>query len=521
MAYSRSIQDGKNFGWFEHDKTVNSLKSISISKGSIRGLNSINVNFLYPITAFVGENGAGKSTILALIACAFHNNSAFIPQNRLKAGAKKQRGYYTYSDFFTFLSDENGISDLEIISKYHSKDGIIKSDTRRKKPSGKWNDYNSRPKRVVTFLGINRIVPPSESSTHCNYCRYFKKKNIDESQLGEIQGVMTRILGRDYSGIELKEFKTYKLFKAIRGELKYTGFNMGAGENAIFSLFLEILRAGKGALIIVDEIELGLHAQAQIRLIKELKKICNREKCQIIFSTHSKEVLKALPPEARIFIKRSGQNVDIVPAISAEYAFGKLSGDNSSELSVFVEDTVGKAFLENSLPYNIRERIKIVAAGSHQAVLKHIAVHYREGDLSFIAFLDGDMRSKKERYKRDIFDLLEDRITHEETEFYRLLDERLQYIPGESWPEKVLIEEIMDKDLSQLTKEWGDISDSELKDIFEEALSSGKHNEFFTISQKIHLPKEQIRSDIIKIYKETHESEVKIIEDSIREILDS
>lgn len=519
MEYSLSKIDVENFNWFNNDKSVNSLKGISVSDGSIRGLASITLDFSYPITAVVGENGAGKSTLLALIACSFHNNTNFIPQNRLKIGAKKQRGYYTYGDFFTFSSDEIGISDLEIKSQYLTQSGL-KGDVRRKKPSGKWNDYNTRPKRVVTYLGINRIVPPSESSTHCHYCRYFRKKEIAAEHLGAIQDIMSRIIGRSYSEIELSEFRLYRLFKVTRGNVKYTGFNMGAGENAVLWLFLEILRAGKGALIIVDEIELGLHAQAQIRLIKELKKICSKQRCQIIFSTHSKEILKSLPPESRIFITRNSDKIDIVPAISAEYAFGKLSGEGSNELLILVEDSVGKAFLENVLSYNIRERIKIIAAGSHQAILKHISVHYREGNLLYMAFFDGDMRRNKEEHKKKIKNLLEARLDHTEDEFNNLLDDRMQYIPGEYWPEKVLISELIaSKNFSSLQRDWGGISEDELGSILETALTAGKHNEFFVIAKKVHLDKDRVMADIIRAYKNTHNYEIGCIEASINKLL--
>ena len=69
---------------------------------------------------------------------------------------------------------------------------------------------------------------------------------------------------------------------------------MGAGENAVFSLLIELFSAGKNTLLVIDEIELGLHESAQKRLIQELKKLCLELHCQIICSTHSCTILDYL-----------------------------------------------------------------------------------------------------------------------------------------------------------------------------------------------------------------------------------
>lgn len=518
MSYSKSQIDIDNSAWFHNDKSRNTLLKLSVSNGQVRSITPMEVSFNYPITAIVGENGAGKSTILALASCAFHNESTFFPQNRIRTSAKKPRGYYTYGDFFTFAPDETGISGIEIIADYLTPDGI-KQDIRKKKPSGKWNDFNRRPKRAVAYLGINRIVPPSESSPHRHYCRNFKKSPLDDGQVKQLKESMTSILGRNYSNIELKEYNSYRLFETNRGTLKYTGFNMGAGENAVLGLLLEIISAGDGALIVVDEIELGLHTQAQVCLISELKRLCKKYKCQIICSTHSKDILSNLPPEGRIFIKRSDTKTDIIPKISPEYAFGKLSGTRSEELSVFVEDEVGQAFIDNILPQSLRERVKIMPVGSDQAVLKHMAVHYREEDKSFITFLDGDKRTQHTDALKKIKAHLEGRLECDEEEFISLMTARLNYIPGETWPEKELVESALHADsLDWLSKAW-DIPIEDIQVILEEALAAGKHNEFFTINKRVCLSIEQIRVDVIRFYKQTHSEQIDAIIAAIRQLL--
>ncbi len=188
MNYRPSQDDNDNFKWFEYDKRWSTLKQLSVAKGQIRGVSEISIQFEYPITAIVGENGSGKSTLLALACCAFHNDTSFCPQNRFQLNAKKTRKYYTYGDFFTFARDENGLSAIEIESSYLTKEGL-KSDKRHKKPSGKWNDYNRRPKRAVSYLGINRMVPPSESNPHKHYCRKFTKKSLAEKHTEELKGI--------------------------------------------------------------------------------------------------------------------------------------------------------------------------------------------------------------------------------------------------------------------------------------------------------------------------------------------
>lgn len=519
MPYHESQVDRSNSQWFHNDNTRNTLLKLTVSKGSIRSITPVEITFDYPITAIVGENGSGKSTILALVACAFHNNTDFSPQNRIRNNVKKPRNYYTYGDFFTFSPDETGLAGIEVLAYYLTQNGLER-DVRRKKPSGKWNDFNTRPKRAVAYLGINRIVPPSESNPHRHYRRNFEPSPLDEEQLEQLKNSMTAIIGRNYTNIELKSHNIYRLFEACRNGITYTGFNMGAGENAVLGLLYEILSAGPGALIVVDEIELGLHTQAQIRLIEELKEICKKYKTQIVCSTHSKDILSCLPPEARLFIKRSdGHSTDVIPRISPEYAFGKLSGLGSEELSVFVEDEVGQAFLENTLPQSIRERIKIIPIGSDQAVLKHMAVHYREGDLNFVAFLDGDKRTQRTDAISKIEGHLEGRLGRDEEEFSGIMNVRLNYIPGNCWPEKMLIEQALCADcLDYLVSAW-DIPEEDIHSSLEIALTAGKHSEFYSLSCEMHLPINQVRADVIRLYKQLHADEIASIVTIIQGLL--
>ena len=73
MKYRESHKDKQLRKRFANDNTHALLRQIILSKGSLRGINSLNITFEYPITAIAGRNGAGKSTILALACCAYHN----------------------------------------------------------------------------------------------------------------------------------------------------------------------------------------------------------------------------------------------------------------------------------------------------------------------------------------------------------------------------------------------------------------------------------------------------------------
>ena len=518
MQYSTSQIDKDNFKWFVSDKTRNTLQKIKISNGKIRGLTPLEISFDYPITAIVGENGSGKSTILALVTCAFHNNSTFFPQNRIRLNTKKPRNYYTYGDFFTFSQNEIGINEVEISATFLTTEGS-KIDVRKKKPSGKWNDFNRRPIRTVTYMGINRILPPSESNPHKHYSKYFKKDDLSNEKINQLKISMCKILGKNYSDIELLTYNTYRLFEAHRNGILYTGFNMGAGENAVLSLLLEILSAGAGALIVIDEIELGLHVQAQKRLVEELKFLCKKYKCQIICSTHSKHILDKLPPEGRVFIKKGDLTTEIIPQISSQYAFGKLSGESSKELDVFVEDDVGKAFLQSCLPQPLRERINIIPVGSDQSILKHIAVHYREGKHNYIAYLDGDKHTQKASAKTKVKEHLETRLQESEREFDTYIEKRLNYLPGEEWPECVLIKSaLLASNKEHLIQEW-ESSEEDITSYLEIALTAGKHNEFYSLASSLALEVSQVRQDVMRFYKTTHPDQIMKIINSIRVLL--
>lgn len=96
MKYKYSYIDQKNLKWFQNDVNKVTLISILLRKGHIRGLNPFEMAFKYPISVIAGKNGSGKSTILALAACAFHNKKKGFKL------PKQKNSYYTHFQIFLF-----------------------------------------------------------------------------------------------------------------------------------------------------------------------------------------------------------------------------------------------------------------------------------------------------------------------------------------------------------------------------------------------------------------------------------
>jgi hypothetical protein len=358
---------------------------------------------------------------------------------------------------------------------------------RWKKKNGRWNNYDERIERNVVFLGIERIVPHIERSQSRSYYSAFqlgKAKGWEE----DVKKDVGYVLNRRYDEFRYLEYSKYNLPIVRINDIIYSGFNMGAGENALFEIFSTIYSCGSGSLLVLDEIELGLHAEAQIRLIERLKKVCYNTHTQIICTTHSREIFNSLPPYARIFIEKIGDRIEITPGISSDFAFSKLASTNSSnEIEILVEDEISKTILTFALPAKIRSRVKIIIAGSVPRLIRRLTDSHNQGETHpAIAIFDGDQRVKNSQninYAKKVEESPRE-------DFKEWFYTHINYLPGDTWPEAWLVNSAIGKCISSLGQDLGCEPDN-LKCILEQGLIAGKHNEFFEIASRLNMEPEK------------------------------
>lgn len=485
MKYRESHKDKKLRAWFSADMSHALLRRIRLATGALRGLNALDIPFEYPITAIAGKNGAGKSTILALACCAFH-----APSTGFKLPRRKN-SYYTFSDFFVQHGSEASPQGLLIVYDIAHNNWKVSSQfptgigvgtqVRKKMKGGKWNDYDTRVKRTVVFLGIERIVPHSERSQSRSYSRVFK----DVPSKGwehKVRDAVGAILGKTYDDFRYLEHSKYSLPIVKCGSTIYSGFNMGAGENALFEIFSTVYAAGAGTLLVLDEIELGLHAEAQRRFIDRLKDVCLEMQVQVVCTTHSKEIFDCLPNDARFFLESVNGKTRVTPGVSAEFAFSKMSAITGLEADVLVEDEVARSIVLATLPAQLRSRATFTVIGSATALARQLSAIYVRGETKpVLALFDGDQLPKHnenlEHAKR-----LAERPKPDFDEWYK---QRVSYLPGDIWPELWLLQKGLEV-IDPLATVFGIPSD-DLVDVIEYGMQAGKHNEFYEMSRHVGL----------------------------------
>lgn len=505
MSYSNSNIDRNNFSWFEKDNSRATLASIELVKGNVRGLGLLKAEFDYPITAFAGSNGSGKSTMLALAACAFHNNrKGFRPPLRLKP-------YYTFSDFFVQSADETPVAGVTIrygirYDNWNKREPGLGYQSRSKKKGGRWNDYESRVNRNVIYFGVQRVVPHFERSVSKSYRSRFKPGNLPKETRENIANIAGKIIGKAYVDFDSYHHSKYSLPIVNSSGISYSGFNMGAGESAIFEILTALFRAGAGTLVLIDEIELGLHEKAQLRMIEELKKLCKELKCQIICSTHSYAVLNSLPPEARFFIETIGSSTVLTKGISADFACGKMGKADAEELDIFVEDENAGSILQQVLPLEVRKRCRIKPIGSHSAVLRQLASRSMENIDNCMCVLDGDQSGELAGGLKSVVNATEASTQEEKEAVKSWAEKRVFFLPGDTWPEKWLLSEAVDflendliGDPSKTAAMWGLENDDRVLVLLKEALLADKHDEFFELAKAVELDSERVRQDVCRL----------------------
>ena len=310
------------------------LESVRIR--NLRGITDLPVSFAYPVTVIAGPNGCGKSTVLFACACAYdvpgsRDYSPAVLFPNLKAPDQPE------------VSDFLGYPEFEY---YFVDDGARLGMTWRRLKS--WSKSfmgrkaGRQPQRELYLRTLANLTSPSEVRSILQIGNQaFERTDLD----ADLIAFAHRVLPFKYRGLKLLTLKGKDLLFANREDASapYSEFHMSAGERALLRISKDISRL-KDALILIDEIEAGLHPHTQQQVMLELQRLALRNNLQIIVTSHSPVVLESVPPEGRVFLERTADNVVSQPPYRDIFQRA-FYGRPQERLSILCEDVVAEALI--------------------------------------------------------------------------------------------------------------------------------------------------------------------------------
>lgn len=361
----------------------------------LRGIRDLRVVFDYPVSVVAGVNASGKSTVLFAAACAYkvpgagpkdYVPSTLFPNYAPKAGARS-----------------NERAEVSIEYEYSAPGGAHRMRWRRKKgwTRGFFGRRGaSQPQCPLYLRTLSNLSNPSEVRGVLQMSRL--KAAPREQPLTAVQTDFAQQMlpFRYREVVRLSSGAKSLLFATHKGGTAYSELHMAAGERALLRISQEIAQL-QGALVLIDEVEAGLHPWVQQLLMLQLQQLALRNDLQIIVTSHSPVVLDSVPSNARIFLDRDAQgNVKVCPPYR-DLVQDALYGRSDKVLNLLCEDEAAEGILHGIVDYlapreDIRhEQIRIGRDTSAQEFPAHAAAFRRFGLLAnFVFVLDGDQRDK-------------------------------------------------------------------------------------------------------------------------------
>ena len=329
MAVSKEMRLLQN-KWLAGQGWPKRLEALEIS--GIRGWAGQRITFDFPIVALVGENGAGKSTILQA-AASIYKGESLRENKRLKFAS-------------AYFPDTPWERVEKASVRWWVREGQSTRDGSIRKESTRWRGNPDRRIRRVVNIDLSRIQPVA---ARVGYFRLAKPQHRQVSAFSfsaDKLGRLANIMGRKYeiASMALTNFDAKRQVPVIEHKgMRYSGFHGGAGETTMVELLEKDIT--QDSLVVIDEIETSLHPRSQRRLMRDLADICRAKESQIILSTHSPYVLDELPDEARLYIWEGAHGREIIKGVSPNFAMTKMDLEVHPDCDLYVEDEVAQIML--------------------------------------------------------------------------------------------------------------------------------------------------------------------------------
>jgi len=347
----------------------------------IRGFAGEDITFDFPVTALIGPNGSGKSSVLGMAGCAYKpiKPGMFFPKSTV--GDESMSGWRV---------------EYELIDKSINARQLVKRTSNFRHAKWVRGDVVDRE---VLFFGIERTVPAGEKT---RYKQLMRSTYVHEPPLQALDtNVATQvehILGKSVADYRVTKYGFDDTFLVGRdGKSQYSEFHFGAGESSIIRMITTIENAPQNSLILIEEIENGLHPVATRRMVEYLIDVAERKSIQTIFTTHSDYALAPLPAEA-IWASIDGKLRQ--GRLSVE-ALRAVSGRVDKRLAIFVEDEFAKSWVDTILREQLGanyDQVEVHAVhGDGNAVSIHRG-HMANPAITFksLCVIDGDSQQRED-----------------------------------------------------------------------------------------------------------------------------
>lgn len=365
------------------------LKHIHIDK--FRKLENIDFDFGSKVTAIVGQNGTMKTTILGIISQSFSLRSSKSATIRECKTIDNYVFESSFKDKFKISIEYEPVGthkwsitvDPKIDPKIKKEFTSIprkekgKPDSLRFWASGSRNAGDGYIQCPLIYLSLQRLSPIGEYSNINN-----KSHILTEEELTLFHEYYNKILllSESITDVELLKASNQKTTLAAKNP-KYGPLTISAGQDNIGKILMAVLSFKrlketlkteyKGGLLLIDEIDATLFPAAQEKLIEMLFKFARSYNIQIIFTTHSYNIIETLKQpkyhndSKLLYLKNVGDHVTVDENATLESIDADLKvrvaknkkSDKLPKIKIYTEDDEAMIFLKRLLERKINSSL--------------------------------------------------------------------------------------------------------------------------------------------------------------------
>ncbi len=277
------------------------MKIRRIIANDFRHMKNVNIEFGENLTIISGLNGTGKSSVLGLIGQLFDYKGKDKTINNDNFATK-------YSEIFKFCPNHDQNKEYEYIAEILNNGKIlerkvrsryVKKENRFRMDIGEHSKSKGAIDLPVIYLGLRRFFPLAQEPEGTIS---IIKHDLDPSEIKFYEDQARSIFVMLDDKVKPQDIKTpNKEFLAMQTN-SYSNLGNSAGQDNIGQIITSILSFRRlstnnnytGGILLIDELETTLFPGSQINLIKKLYSYSMTYKLQIIFTTHSLEIINYL-----------------------------------------------------------------------------------------------------------------------------------------------------------------------------------------------------------------------------------